>query len=191
MRQRSRKPRGPAKVNYTLLQRADHPSEYKLVDQLVKAHHTDLRDARIALAWCTSWRRDVDGRIKLGQCRRASALDRQLHEFDFVILLQKEFWTNVTVSNEQRTALVDHELCHASVKLDPHNGEPIEDENGRKVYRTRKHDIEEFGEIVERHGLYKRDLEQFAQAILRAQHAEQSRLPMDAKPALGQSTQTH
>ena len=189
---RSRKPRGPKKVAYTLLSRADHPSEYKLVDTLVKAHHVELKDARVALAWCTSWRADVDGRVKLGQCRRATELDRELMAYDFVILLQKDFWTAVTVSNEQRTALVDHELCHASVKLDPYTHEPIEDERGRVVYRTRKHDLEEFDEIAERHGCWKRDLERFAQALFRGQHAEQARLPIGktSSPAVG-STQTH
>lgn len=190
---RSRKPRGPKKVAYTLLSRAEHPSEYKLVDTLVKAHHSELKDARVALAWCTSWRADVDGRAKLGQCRRATELDRELMAYDFVILLQKDFWTNVTVSNEQRTALVDHELCHASVKLDPYTHEPIEDERGRVVYRLRKHDLEEFDEIAERHGCWKRDLERFAAALNRGQHAEQARLPIGktTSPAVVGSTQTH
>jgi hypothetical protein len=88
---RSRKPRGPKKVAYTLLSRAEHPSEYKLVDTLVKAHHSELKDARVALAWCTSWRADVDGRAKLGQCRRATELDRELMAYDFVICCKKIF----------------------------------------------------------------------------------------------------
>ncbi len=40
------------------------------------------------------------------------------------------------------------------------------DERGRRVFRTRKHDIEEFRCIVERHGCYKTDLVAFAQAIV-------------------------
>jgi Putative phage metallopeptidase len=196
---KAKKPRGPRKVAYTLLTPASHPTEYKLLDKLVSEHHSELRDARIALAWCTSWRADVDGRITLGQCKRASDLDRELKPYDFVVLLQKDFWINVTVSNEQRVALVDHELCHATIKLDPYNHEPIEDERGRKVYRIRKHDLEEFNEIVERHGLYKRDLESFAQALNRAQHPEQPRLlealtesvKKNAAPAVGNATRTH
>lgn len=188
---RSRKPRGPRKVAYTLLTRASHPTEYKLCDKLVTEHHSELKDARIALAWCTSWRADVDGRITLGQCKRASDLDRELKPYDFAILLQKDFWTNVNVSNEQRCALLDHELCHASIKLDPYNHEPIEDERGRKVYRLRKHDVEEFAEIAERHGTYKRDLETFAQALYRGQHPDQPRLPIATSAAVGNATRTH
>lgn len=199
MKTRSRKPRGPVKTSYMLLTRPDHPSEYKALDDLVSAHHSELRDARIALAWCTSWRADVDGKITIGRCKRASQLDRELMAYDFVILLQKDFWTSVSVTREQRIALLDHELCHATVKLDPYNHEPIEDERGRKIYRLRKHDVEEFNEIPERHGLYKRDLELFAQALNRAQHAEQPRLlealtesvTKHAEPALGNASRTH
>lgn len=41
------------------------------------------------------------------------------------------------------------------------------DEYGRSVWRTRKHDIEEFHAVIERHGCYKKDLEKFAEALLK------------------------
>jgi hypothetical protein len=138
----------------------------------VNRHHRELIGANIALAWCTSWRADLDGRQTLGQCKRASDLDRECAPYDFVILLNKDFVTNPAVSEKQREALLDHELCHATVKLDPETHEPMVDERNRTVYRVRKHDIEEFGEVVERHGCYKRDLEKFAQALRRAKQPE-------------------
>jgi Putative phage metallopeptidase len=126
-----------------------------------------VRDATFALAWCTAWKADVDGRQTLGQCKRASDLDRELAEYDFVILLQKAFWQDISVTDLQRAALLDHELCHAAVAHDK-RGEPIEDERGRKVYRLRKHDLEEFAEIAARYGTWKRDLELFAVALRRS-----------------------
>jgi hypothetical protein len=140
---------------------------YAQLDELVTAHHEELAKARIALAWCTSWRPDVDGRVILGKCKKASDLDRELAAFDFVILLRKAFWQHEDVTDSQRLALLDHELCHAAVTHDA-RGEPVEDERGRIVYRTRKHDLEEFAVIVERYGCYKRDLEQFAAALRRS-----------------------
>jgi hypothetical protein len=137
---------------------------YALLRELVEAHHGELRYARIALAWCTSWKPDVDGRVILGKCRKASDLDRELAAFDFVILLRKFFWQDSRVTDHQRRALLDHELCHAARKYDS-SGEPVEDERGRQVYRVRKHDIEEFTEIVQRYGCYKHDLERFAAAL--------------------------
>lgn len=140
---------------------------YELLAELIAAHHEELHAARIALAWCTSWNPDVDGRVTLGKCRKASDLDRELAAWDFIVLLRKSFWTSDRVTLLQRRALLDHELCHAAVKLDG-NGEPVEDERGRLVYRTRKHDLEEFTAVVERHGCYKRDLELFAAAMRRS-----------------------
>jgi hypothetical protein len=96
---------------------------------------------------------------------RVSDLDRELSAFDFVILLSKDFWRDA--SEKQRTALIDHELMHGAVKYDA-DGEPVIDERGRQVFRTRRHDLEEFSEVVGRHGLYKRDLETFAKAVDRA-----------------------
>ena len=72
---------------------------------------------------------------------------------------------------------MDHELCHASVRCDKNSGEPMVDERNRLIYRIRKHDIEEFADIVERHGTYKRDLELFAQALRRG--PQQGVLPVE------------
>jgi hypothetical protein len=56
---------------------------------------------------------------------------------------------------------------HAQQACDK-DGKPREDERGRPVWRVRKHDIEEFREVVERHGCYKSDLEAFVKAALEA-----------------------
>jgi hypothetical protein len=168
---RRRKVKGPKRVSYELI---DPKHEtigkpiYRLLRELVHAHHAHLADARIAIAWCTSWRPDADGRVVLGKCKKASDLDRELANYDFIILLKKSFWQDLQVTAEQRRALLDHELCHAGVKEDERTGEPVHDERGRKVYRLIKHDIEEFASVVERNGVYKRDLEQFAAALNRA-----------------------
>jgi len=154
------------RVNYLLIE-PDSPagkSMYPMLNELVEQHHEELTNARIALAWNLSWKPDVDGRVTLGKCKLASDLDRELAAFDFVIILRQEFFQDPQVKDTQRRALLDHELSHATVRLDD-EGEPIEDERGRKVYRIRKHDIEEFSGIVARHGLYKRDLESLAAAL--------------------------
>ena len=144
---------------------------YLLLSDLVTQHHEEIRDARIALAWALSWKPDVDGRVVLGKCKKASELDRELAAFDFIILLNRKFWQDFEVTDHQRRALLDHELCHAAVSYDK-DGEPVVDERGRKVYRTRKHDIEEFTAIVSRYGCYKRDLEQFAASLRRREIPE-------------------
>jgi hypothetical protein len=142
---------------------AGHPM-YVLLTELVSAHHTDIAGARIALAWALNWNPDADGRVKLGMCKRASDLDRELAAFDFVILLRRSFWLDQRVTDAQRAALLDHELTHATVKLDKH-GEPARDSRDRLIYRTRRHDLEEFHSIVERYGMWTSDIERFAAAL--------------------------
>lgn len=153
-------------VSYELIPRDTVVGQpmYELLDKLVSAHHDDLRDARIGLAWCTSWKPDVDGLVTLGKCHKATELDRELAAFDFVILLRRIFWIDERVTAAQRAALLDHELCHAARRCDS-SGEPVTDERERPVYRLRKHDVEEFTEVIQRHGVYKADLERFAMAL--------------------------
>jgi len=165
----SRRHPKPKKVSYELVPRDSiigHPM-YALLDELVHAHHDGLAHARIALAWNLSWKPDADGICTLGKCKKASDLDRELAAFDFIVLLLRPFWYHADVTDLQRRALLDHELCHAALKCDG-AGEPVEDERGRKVYRTRKHDIEEFHCIVERYGGYTADIEKFFAALRRS-----------------------
>src|SRR4051812_39232899 len=70
---------------------------YDRLYQLIADHHEDLdrTNVRIALAWCTSWKPDADGRLTLGKCKKATDLDRELAPYDFVILLNRDFWQNV------------------------------------------------------------------------------------------------
>jgi hypothetical protein len=160
------------KVSYELIPRQSDRGRpmYAVLDELVEQHHEDLNrtNARIALAWHKGLKPDVDGRVVLGKCRKATDLDRELAPWDFVILLNKDWWEDRRVADAQRKALLDHELSHAAIAYDDH-GEPKRDERDRYVYRTKRHDLEEFSDVIARHGIYKRDIEQFAQALRRAE----------------------
>jgi len=154
------------KVLVRLIERdEDHgPEPYRIMDELIAAHHGHLVDAKIALAWRMEWAEDKDGHLTLGQAKKGSDLDRELHDYDFVILLNHEAWNRAGFDEKQRAALVDHELCHCQVAIDDETGEPREDEYGRIVWRIRKHDIEEFKDVVARHGIWNHALEDFAKA---------------------------
>lgn len=157
----ARKPKNHEKrVNYVLVKpdTVEGKPIYDLMNRTIEEHHEELTNAKIAIAWNLAWKPDADGHVILGKCKKASDLDREFSPYDFVILLRKEFWQHSQTTDAQRAALIDHELCHASVRLDADH-EPKRDERGRVIYRMRKHDIEEFSEILMRHGCYKRDLE--------------------------------
>ncbi len=53
-------------------------------------------------------------------------------------------------------AVLHHELCHILVELR---------DDGKKKLKIRPHDVEAFGEEVMRYGLWRRDLEEFAQPV--------------------------
>lgn len=138
------------------------PLPWKILNRLLATTHERLANATIALAWRKRVQPNADGQIKLGEARRATDLARCFHDADFVIALNQEAWDDV-LTPEQQTALIDHELCHCELVHDD-EGNPKRDEKDRLVTRLRRHDIEEFREVVERHGLYKADLEAFAEA---------------------------
>lgn len=139
----------------------DELEPYSYVDRLVREHHDDLAKARIAVAWMLDVKPDRDGHLTLGRLKKATDLDREFREYDLVVMLNSTVWKNL--DNKQRTALVDHELCHAALQRDK-NGEPIRDERDRLCYRTRKHDIEEFVAVVKRHGMYLSDIAELVKA---------------------------
>lgn len=138
---------------------------YRIMEELIPIHHDHLAEAKIAMAWNLSWKADVDGHLVLGKCIKVPAIHRELHDYDFVICLNQPVWNTADFGEKQRYALIDHELCHASVTVDDAD-DVKRDAAGRIQYRIRKHDIEEFAEIVHRHGLYKTDLEAFAKVCI-------------------------
>jgi hypothetical protein len=149
----------------------EHTQEGKEVAELLAKiraipQHNELRDAQIAVAWMIGKQPDVDGRIVLGQMKKASELERQLHGFDAIVIINREHWQ--IFNEEQRTALLDHELCHLAPALDADFEQKL-DGHGRDQWRIRKHDVEEFRGVIQRHGCYKDDLESFVEAANQAQ----------------------
>lgn len=163
----------PKKILFEIVKREDvllSGNPYELLDEIRAENHFDTAEARIALAWKKGTKPDVDGHLILGKCVKASDLQRELVDYDFVIVLNKEVWEDPEFTRAQKLALIDHELCHAA-RAEDGDGHPMTDTKGRPVWRTRRHDIEEFRCIVERHGCYKRDLELFAREIVRKQNS--------------------
>lgn len=89
--------------------------------------------------------------VVLAKARKASAQLSFLVDCDFVITFNWSAW--IKLSGTQKVALVDHELCHC--ERDPETW----------LWKSRKHDVEEFGEIVKRWGLWQQDLQAFRGAI--------------------------
>jgi hypothetical protein len=77
-------------------------------------------------------------------------------ECDFVITLNWQTW--VVLDDEAKTALLDHELTHCVYK---------DSRTGDIAPAVRDHDLEEFREIVDRHGLWSPMVKSMAQVMKR------------------------
>lgn len=141
------------------------PEVEKIVNDLLPKHHKHLNrhDVQIRCVFRDPVTRSK-GKITLGKARKVSGLNAHLvglsHRDDlgdeptdfFVIEIAHKPWEALTEA--QRVALVDHELCHLDVEI------PDTDDQDRKL-AMRGHDLEEFTEVVERHGLWRPQIETF------------------------------
>ena len=155
----SKKQKGPQYLEVTA---AD--STWKLLAK-ARVHHPHLEEARITLAYRKDWKADKDGLRTLGKCKKVSAVEKLFHGFDFVIILNADVWLSTMLTEKQRLAIMDHELCHAQVSEDE-DGNALTDHDGRPKWRCRKHDLEEFRDIVDRHGVYKQDILDFVKSAM-------------------------
>jgi hypothetical protein len=127
------------------------------------------------------------GRLVLGRARKVGGLTAYLASADataepnldgfaprapfFVIEISFDTWQGLTEA--QRVALVDHELCHCRVDFD--------DKTGEQKLSTVGHDVEEFACVVERHGLWSNGLTGMGRVM-----SEQLALAIDHLETAGQ-----
>jgi hypothetical protein len=121
-----------------------------LAQVLIPVLHEHLVNARLAYLFKESMKLGPD-RIKLGTAQRAAAQLEYLSDHDFVLTFNHEAWR--TLSMEQRIALVDHELCHCGCDLE------------KSRFGIMHHDVEEFGAVIRRWGLWKPDLANFGKDV--------------------------
>lgn len=118
--------------------------------RLIALYHEHLCTARIGFLF-RSEAPVSGGRITLGKAKLVTAEMRVYADYDFLIWLAKDRY--MSMSAEQREALIDHELCHC-----------LFDEAEEKA-SLRGHDIEEFNCILQRYGFWWRGAEQTALAV--------------------------
>lgn len=145
------------------------PAVERIADKLIRNHHTDLTDVEIRYVFRSEAAKQ-NGKTILGKARKVSGLSAYLAQPEpgetpsgdadlFVIEIAEPEWADLT--DAQRVALVDHELCHCTTSFD-------EDTETLKL-KTVPHDLEEFRAVVERHGLWRPDVEDFAHTIAQAE----------------------
>ena len=130
----------------------------KIGAAVIKKYRPELKDLAIAYMF-----RDEaavsSGKLIAGRCIRVDDRNRTLHEHDIIIEIAKDVWSQA--EDRFKEALMDHELGHIGIRYDEDGTTPLEDDYGRIRTFLHHHDIEEFDDVLERHGAYHADLRKF------------------------------
>lgn len=125
-----------------MIEYTDAPEVKVIADEIIKAHHPHLEDEEIDYVFRDK-AANKGSKTILGMARKmrglVSFLSRDTTDTFFVMEIALDTWK--TLTDEQKNALVDHELCHFGV----------DDEGNRFII---PHDLEEFAVIIERHGIW-------------------------------------
>ena len=116
---------------------------------LIGNYHQELANARMMYVFVDKASKK-GGKELLGKAQKVAGVWEWAVEKDFIITVPYDRWNELT--DNQKTALVDHLLERCT-------GE--EDKNGEMKWTVREPDIQEFGNILQRHGAWHRDLEHF------------------------------
>lgn len=134
------------------------PAVGAIARELIVKHHEHLAGEDVRYVFRSEHAKDA-GKAVLGKARKISGLNAFLTTGEddsdyFVIELAADIWAGLGA--KERRALLDHELSHCRIKYAGDTGEPT-------LYIA-PHDLEEFNDVVERHGLWRRDVKEFLDA---------------------------
>lgn len=124
----------------------------RLAKEIIREHHSELSEFTIGFIFRSEASTSA-GKMVLGQASKITGKYLPFVDLDGLVWLAGDVWPGLSMN--QKRALIDHELCHFEV--DPEGN-----------LKMRGHDIEEFRVIIERYGLWKEDLIDFAPAVIQA-----------------------
>jgi Putative phage metallopeptidase len=143
----------------------------EIAEELIDKYHPHLKDAKELIGYyfrdgASDW---------AGKAKKCTAFERFVTGKMLLIFINSDAWK--AMKHDQRVALVDHELCHFSRKsiqdVDPKTGKWIEiydPADKAESWSIREHDVEEFSDIIKRHGLWDTGIEKFAAAVREADY---------------------
>jgi hypothetical protein len=135
---------------------------YRMLNDAIEAYHEHLATCDIALAFRRGWPADRNGesQVKLAEVKLADELSRETRKWgnDAVILLNEDVFGGF-IHGDSKDVLVERQLAFAiddaleSIKpvLDL-EGEQVQDEKNRRMWRLKKHDVSFHLAAFERHG---------------------------------------
>lgn len=111
-------------------------------DEIIKDKRPDILDAGISVGFVSSTKEKKYGRIKnvLAECKKVTDLEQLYCPHDFLIIVYELNCEGLT--DEQMKILLWHELEH--IGIDGETGD----------FFVKPHDVEEFDNIINAHGLH-------------------------------------
>lgn len=125
--------------------------------KLITKYHTHLAEARIAYLFRKGeW--NSKGKTQFGKACKAPEQWAFMSGFELLVIINQKVWDYA--EQEKREAMVDHELCHIEKDIDA---------KGNPKWIITTHDVEEFSTVIQRHGLWSKDIRQFFAAATEMQ----------------------
>jgi hypothetical protein len=140
---------------------AEFEEAKRLAIDLIAKHHPDLSMARIRYI-CRNKAAKKAGRSVPGNVYKMGGKYEYLVGCDFIIEIALQVWNDF--NSNQRKAIVDHLLSRCI-------GE--EQEDGTMKWRIRPPEVQEFPEVVERHGQWNNELIDMGKSIKHTFTAEE------------------
>lgn len=127
-----------------------------MLDELLREHHGDLLAARFGMLFVEKAPKNKGAIVYASVAPFPAKMQPFFGDeaYDYLLTVSADVWNRATAA--QRSAMLDHELCHCV-------GE--EDDDGEMTWGTVGHDLEEFVAVVRRHGIWRRDMELVRQAF--------------------------
>ena len=128
-------------------------------ENVIKEWHPDLREFKIAYVFTDDIK--IKGRAIAAKIKKASPLEQFISGQQILLIVNYDVWQRVDIP--YKLALLDHEFHHVKVFVD---------KVGRPELVMLDHDIEEFNDVLRRHGAWRNEVKDFLEI------AEQLSLPL-------------
>lgn len=149
---------GEPKVSTEYWIAQDEPgSPFQIGGEVIPKFHTDIASAKVCYLFRSKAGKN-GSKVTLATASKVSGRLKALVGYDFIVEVAYDEWQNL--NDMQRHALIDHELCHCGGEED--------EQTGDMKWFLAPHDLEEFTDIVKRYGLWKSDIQAFADAFPKA-----------------------
>lgn len=135
-----------------------------VAEAIIKQDRTYLNDTKIYYLFRPE-AAISDNHAVAGMAVRVDDRNRTIHDYDFIVEIAKDIWESLDATF--RKALVDHELGHIGLRKDKEGNVIFCTDTGRPRTFSKKHDLEEFSEVLERHGAYHERIRDFLDAYAR------------------------